>query len=277
MYFGTGKFEEQADKLNTEQQYFIAVKDYHTSPVYDSTLSDLLERSTVAVNATFNGEDYEFRIMTGHSFVYEGADTLTVGHTMRGIQSGATGEIVSLGTINGNLTVTFAESDFPTNGTFAMGERIIDDNDDNIEATLENHPWYATLQHTTGLPSERVIAKSLVAGGVVFFTSFIPDEDVCGGNGTAWLYALDYETGLAPSEPVFDLNGDGLYNNDDLVVYDGKSYPVVAVPIGRGIPSAPVLEDDKIFVNTTDTARPGLPVNLPKLKATISSWKDGTF
>lgn len=272
VYFGTGRFEEQADKFNTEQQYFVGVKDFLGSTVVDSTLSDLLERTTVAVDATFLGEVNEYRIITGQSFVYQGTGTLTAGHTMQGVQSGATGQIESIGTLNSETTITFVES--TVNGTFIMGEEIFDTADASNSVTLQNYPWYVTLQHTAGLPSERVVASPLVAGGVVFFTSFIPDDDVCGGNGEAWLYALDYETGLPPKEPVFDVNGDGVFDEDDMVTHDDKSYPVAAIPIGRGIPSAPVLEGDMIFVNTTDATRPGLPVNLPTLKAALSAWKD---
>lgn len=277
IYFGSGKFEEQGDKFNEEQQYFIALKDYKGAAVATSTLTDLLKRTTVAEDATFNGVTQEYRIMTGHSFVYEGSSTLTVGHKMVGSQSGATGIIQSLTTLGTKTIVTFVESDFPANGTFSMGEEIVDDSDSTIRVRLKNHPWYATLQHPAGSPSERVLARSLVAGGVVFFTTFVPDEDACGGNGSAWLYALDYETGLPPAHAVFDINGDNLYDENDVVTHDEKKYPVGAIPIGRGIPSAPVLEGDTIFVNTTDTARPGLPVNLPSLKAKISAWKDGGF
>lgn len=277
VYFGTGRFESQADKFNTEQQYFVGVKDYKSSPVSNSTLTDLLERQTEAVTATFNSETKEYRVMTGHSYYYTGSSTLTVGSTMNGNSSGAIGIIESLSTLNGKKIVKFEEADFLTGGNFVMEEEIYDDSDSAIRATLHNHPWFSKLQQTAGIPSERVVARSLVVGGVVFFTSFIPDEDVCGGNGAAWLYALDYETGLPPSDAVFDINGDGVFDDNDTITHDGKKYPVAAISIGRGIPSAPVLEGDMIFVNTTDAARPGLPVNLPKLKATISAWKDGGF
>lgn len=273
VYFGSGKFEDQLDKFNSEQQYFVGMQDYLTSPVQNSTLTDLLERTTVAVDATFNGETKEYRIVTGQSFIYEGTDTLVVGRTMTGDVSGATGVIESLTTLNGQKVVTFEEASVTTNGVFEMREDITDSSANRV--TLKGHPWYAKLIQAAGVPSERVIAKSLVVGEVVFFTSFIPDDDVCGGNGAAWLYALNYETGLPASEPVFDLNGDGYMNDDDVVTHNGKTYYVAAIPIGRGIPSSPVLEGDMIFVNTTDKARAGLPVNLPKLKAMIDTWKDG--
>lgn len=277
VYFGTGRFEDDTDKYNTEQQYFLGIKDNLASPVTNSTLDDLLPRHTIAVTSSVSGESAEYRVMTGRTYAFEGSATITVGNTMEGKTSGATGVVKSVDTSSTPFTIEFEDGDFVTNGLFDLQEKVYDVSDDTQEITLVNHSWYSTLQSSVGIPSERVVARSLVVGGIVFFTSFIPDEDVCGGNGTAWLFALDYQTGLATTEPVFDLNGDGEYDENDVVSHDGKTYNVAAIPIGRGIPSAPVNEDGVIFVNTTDNARPGIPANIPQLSATLSSWKDGGF
>lgn len=277
LYFGTGKYETQADKFNWDQQYFIGLKDNKGSTLTDLNLSHLLKRTTVAVEATFDGNTEEYRIITGHSFVYETSSTLSTDLTMTGTKSMATGTIESLTTLDTKPVVTFAEADFPTNGVFIMGEEIVNDSNPDIRATLKNSSWYVRLQQAAGIPSERVVAKSLVAGGVVFFTTFIPDTDVCESNGSAWLYALDYETGLPPKDIVFDINGDGKYDDDDVLYHGGLHYPAGAIPIGSGKPSAPVLKDNMIFVNTTDARMSGIPVNLPKLKAKAAAWKDGSF
>ncbi|WP_456387878.1 pilus assembly protein [Desulfolithobacter sp.] len=136
-----------------------------------------------------------------------------------------------------------------------------------------NDPWYLQLIADSS-PSERVVSRPLVVGGVVFFATFRPDNDVCAGNGEAWLYALDYKTGLPPDEPVFDINGDGFFDDNDHVTVGSQPYPVAAIPIGRGIPTSPILEDDIIFINTTDTPGSGIPVNLPDMKAKLRYWRD---
>lgn len=275
VYFGTGKFEEQADKFNTEQQYFIGLKDTITSPVSNSTIDDLLERSIESVTATFNDVTQEYRIVTGHTFAYDNAISLNYGDNLEGVESGATGIIDSVSTLNGTAILKLIETDVLTGGTFSMGEKATVNPPSTDQITLQNHPWYAKFPHTAGQPSERVVAKGIAAGGMVFFTSFIPDDDVCGGNGSAWLYALDYETGLSPSEPVFDLNGDGNFDDNDVVTKDGLTYFPVGISIGRGIPSAPVIEGDKVAVNTTDIAKPLININNKQLKANVSAWKDG--
>ena len=51
-------------------------------------------------------------------------------------------------------------------------------------------------------PGERVIGKPLIAGGLVFFTSFTPTNtastDACQAGGTGYLYAFDYQCGAFP-------------------------------------------------------------------------------
>ena len=205
IYFGTGKYEEQLDKLDKEQQYFYGIKDSLASTSTTVGFADLVGLTATSVTSSISGTSAEYRVVTGT-------------------------------------------------------------NDDK-------EPWYVKLV-ADGNPSERVIANPLVAGGLVFFTTFVPDNDVCGGNGQAWLYALDYETGLAPDYSVFDINGDGYFNDDDKLTVDGTAYFIAAIPIGRGIPTAPVLEDDIVFVNTTDNSGTGRTANVPDMKATMRYWRD---
>ena len=203
LYFGTGRFESQADKVNVEQQYFVGMKDNLTTPTPLSSLADLVQM--VASTQTDISTVTDYKVVTG--------------------------------------------------------------------SNPDKEPWYVILE-TGGLPSERIIAKPLVAGGVVFFTTFTPDNDVCAGNGEAWLYALDYETGLPPANPVFDINQDQKFNEDDMIDYGAGPTPVGGIYIGRGLPTSPVLEDKILFVTTTENPGSGIPVNLPDLQAKLKSWLD---
>jgi hypothetical protein len=275
LYFGTGRFESQIDKFNAEQQFFIGMQDKLVSPVHNSTLTDLLDRQAVAVDATFNGITKEYRIITGHSYAYDSTETFAVGDIITDPHTHANLTITDLTVLNGERIVTFAEADVVTNGAFVTGEILEDPLGKQMK--IKGHPWYVSLTRTVGVPSERVVAKSLVAGGIVYFTTFVPDTDVCGGNGQAWLYALNYETGLPAEVPIFDLNGDGDVNENDVVVEDGKRYYPAAIPIGRGIPSNPVNEGGFIVVNTTGGGNHPLPIPNDKLKAKMSSWLDSHF
>ena len=49
---------------------------------------------------------------------------------------------------------------------------------------------------------ERVIDSALVAGGYVFFTTFVPNDDICSAGGQGYLYALDYKCGALKNPNV---------------------------------------------------------------------------
>ena len=62
-----------------------------------------------------------------------------------------------------------------------------------VDEVQADKGWYINL--VTG--GERVLNRPSVLGGVVLFSPFKPDADVCGYGGTGSLYALYYETGTA--------------------------------------------------------------------------------
>jgi Tfp pilus tip-associated adhesin PilY1 len=137
--------------------------------------------------------------------------------------------------------------------------------------------------------SERVIVKPLVIGGIVFFTTFVPDADVCEGAGDTWVFALDYQTGLQPMYPIFDLNGDGKFDDEDKIDTDSdgiKDTIPIGIHVGRGKGSHPVLHKDTLFITTTgsgaeDVVSGGggggglqaLKVNLQEIKVRVKAWK----
>ncbi len=136
--------------------------------------------------------------------------------------------------------------------------------------------------------SERVTAKPLVIGGIVFFTTFIPDADVCDGSGDTWVFALDYQSGLAAAHPIFDLNRDGKFDDNDKIDTDGdgvKDTVPIGIRVGRGKGSHPVVHKDTLFITTTgsgaedvvtggaDGGLKTLKVNLEKIKIKVNAWK----
>lgn len=80
--------------------------------------------------------------------------------------------------------------------------------------------------------SERITSKPIVVGGVVYFTTFIPDIDVCAGNGQGRLYALNYKTGCSAG------------------AFDPPNVPWIPLPSGK--PSKPVFDGKHIIVGSTD-------------------------
>ena len=90
--------------------------------------------------------------------------------------------------------------------------------------------WYLNLTDPTTTPSERVLSRAVVVGGVVLITTFTPDSDICAMLGDSSIYALYYETGTAYSKPVLGTSGDTVLRSKSL----GKGMPTtVGVAIGK--------------------------------------------
>ena len=224
VYYGTGRYETAADKVNNQQQYFFGLKDAATPRATPYSVADLTTLEARFTAATIGGKAMTVR------------------------------------TINGSNTSA--------------------------------NPWAMKLfagQSGWGGPatsggSERVFTKPLVVGGIVFFTTFIPDADICTGSGDTYVFALDYKTGMPPTSPVFDLNGDGKFTDADKVLVNGSLVMPIGVYVGRGQGSAPVLFKDTLFI-TTSTPQAGsagsgnvtglnsLLVNIPQKKIRVESWK----
>jgi type IV pilus assembly protein PilY1 len=83
--------------------------------------------------------------------------------------------------------------------------------------------WYTSL--STG--GERVLSKPSVLGGITLFTSFRPNNDICGFGGSGKLYATYFETGTAFKESVI---GTEMVGEREEVVR--------AVDLGAGLPSS---------------------------------------
>ncbi len=65
---------------------------------------------------------------------------------------------------------------------------------------------------------ERQISAPQLRQGRVFFSTFQPLSDSCGSAGRSFLMQLNYSNGGQPQEPVFDLDGDGEFTDEDGVV-----------------------------------------------------------
>ena len=62
--------------------------------------------------------------------------------------------------------------------------------------------WYTTLPQSGAPNGERVLASPVVFGGIVYFPTFIPTNDICASSGTSYLYSLYYQTGSAYQESI---------------------------------------------------------------------------
>jgi hypothetical protein len=105
------------------------------------------------------------------------------------------------------------------------------------------------------------------------------------------VFALDYNTGMAATEPIFDIDGDGLFDVNDMVEDGGETKVPVAINVGRGQGSQPVLHKKYLFVTTSGDGEdsgggggggggggpggggPPPPINLPDYRVVLDSWR----
>lgn len=93
--------------------------------------------------------------------------------------------------------------------------------------------WLLDLVYAGNEEGERVVSRPSLAPGVgrnaVRFTTLIPDIDPCGVGRRGFLMELDIVSGSRPGSPVFDLDGDGQFDESDMVEVDGELIPVSGV------------------------------------------------
>ena len=129
--------------------------------------------------------------------------------------------------------------------------------------------WYFNLDDPAGEPGERVVEESVVVAGVSFFTSFYPNEDICGYGGNARLYAVDYKTGFIATSG----------NHTTLHADTGGNITERYKALSVGLPSKPVFHRDlgtgvsSIMVQTSDATVHVETVTLTGRLWSIGSWR----
>jgi type IV pilus assembly protein PilY1 len=70
--------------------------------------------------------------------------------------------------------------------------------------------WFTKLTlPDSASPRERALASPTLLGGIVFFPTFVPVDDICTAVGNGYLYALFYLTGSAYKESVIGTDTTG--------------------------------------------------------------------
>lgn len=75
--------------------------------------------------------------------------------------------------------------------------------------------WYLDLIND-GVRGEKVVANPILRGGRLIFVTTIPSLELCAAGGDSWLMEIDASNGGRIDYAVFDLNGDGVFDFDDM-------------------------------------------------------------
>ena len=131
---------------------------------------------------------------------------------------------------------------------------------------------------------ERIIDSVLVAGGLVFFTTFVPNSEPCAAGGNAYLYVVDYlcrELTMDPlaastfsKQAAFDFQS--LQTGQYAQLQDGTKTVGYIAKIGVGMPSRPVLDSSSqyLFVQTSVAQIHRIRVELQDRPLHMRGWKE---
>ena len=93
-----------------------------------------------------------------------------------------------------------------------------------------NVGWYYDLP----LDGERVVSNVIIRSGKVILVTYIPSEEMCGTGGSSVIMEMDACTGGRLTKAQFDITGDGVIDDNDLIIidYDEFDKPIFAAPTG---------------------------------------------
>jgi hypothetical protein len=97
--------------------------------------------------------------------------------------------------------------------------------------TIVHAGWYFDLP----VSGERVIKDLMIRDGMAVFTSFTPNDSECSGGGNSMVHEMNACTGARPlrEKPQFDINNDGVIDENDLVNIGTDDDPNWIAPTGK--------------------------------------------
>ncbi len=110
---------------------------------------------------------------------------------------------------------TLQEQELIFEGTHSSGFEVRTISNTAVDWTTKDG-WYLDLvSPTNGSEGERVIHPPHLWFDRIRFATNIPQSDPCSGGMTGWLLELDFMTGGRVEKTLFDLDGDGEFDEDD--------------------------------------------------------------
>jgi Tfp pilus tip-associated adhesin PilY1 len=140
----------------------------------------------------------------------------------------------------------------------SVGRYDLIDQTNSIETLTPNYRgWYIDLVQASG---ERITKPDALVAGVVYFSSFQPNAEICGSGGHSWLYSVDFRDGSAIDSE------DGTEND----VTEGR-----VNDLGVGIGSEPVFDfaNEQIIVQLNDTRIEVRDVDMDIKQLIVRSWR----
>jgi type IV pilus assembly protein PilY1 len=174
-----------------------------------------------------------------------------------------------------NWTGTDKSDNSPVNNSGCQWYNPVTGNPDCCESSCASPCWACVFDLLES--GEKVIGKPLIAGGVVFFTSFKPvTNDPCNAGGEGYLYAFDYM--CRPFPPGFNPIQDNSLGVETFPGPTGQSDVIsgARANLGAGVPSQPVLDSSGKFVivQTSNAELFRVAVGLEERMQQIRGWAE---
>lgn len=114
---------------------------------------------------------------------------------------------------------------------------MIDETSTITKVGPNDRGWYIDLMKA---PGERVVEPDALVAGFVYFTTFVPNAQVCSAGGYSWVYEVNFRNGAAD-------DGDQNANNDTT---NGR-----ITDLGEGVATKPVVDvvNEDVIVQGSDT------------------------
>lgn len=98
--------------------------------------------------------------------------------------------------------------------------------------------WFMDLRYGDEY-GERVVVDPIIRNNRIIFVTTVPDEDPCGYGGSSWIMELNANDGNRLHIPPFDVNGDGVIDETDIMDYMGTDTIVSGTRSREGIVASP--------------------------------------
>ena len=135
--------------------------------------------------------------------------------------------------------------------------------------------WYLDLVSPVGgAEGERMVVPNRFERGMIIGTTRVPDvSDICSPGGRGYIMALDPFTGSRPGSSFFDTDGDGDFDESDMIEVDGQKVPVSGMGFAAA-PNAPIFVGSSMLVNLEDGTKVKRETRGAGLTARRESWRE---
>ncbi|HEY9201801.1 MAG TPA: PilC/PilY family type IV pilus protein [Gammaproteobacteria bacterium] len=135
------------------------------------------------------------------------------------------------------LEQDFVEGEDDNSREFRVTSSERDDTDYRIDWSTDKG-WFMDLRFGDEY-GERVVVNPIIRNNRVIFVTTVPNEDPCGPGGSSWIMELNANDGNRLYIPPFDVNGDGIIDEKDVMDYMGEKTIVSGTRSREGIVASP--------------------------------------